>query len=206
MSPLASLSVHPPVPALARAAGRVRRALGRFLPDRRGAILVEMAFAVPIVLVMILGCFDTGRYILLHQKLDRAASTMADLVSRPTSISSAEITKMFTAAQELMDPYDLSQNGLVIITSVSQASGDSARIDWQEEGGGGLSASSDLGDSAGDLASLPSGFTMRDGENVIFAEVFYDHEPMFLGDILGSGVIWHTAVRKPRRGDLSTLN
>ena len=184
----------------------LRRRLARFLGETRGAILVEMAFAVPILLVMVLGCFDTGRYILLHQKLDRAASTMADLVSRPTSISQSDIDSMFTAAGELLSPYDLTQSGLVIITSVSQAPGDSARIDWQHEGGGGLSASSDIGSTAGQLATLPSGFTMRDGENIIVAEVFFDHEPMFLEYLLGSGIVSHTAVRKPRRSDLSTLN
>lgn len=184
----------------------LRGALRRFLTERRGSILVEMAFAVPIVLVMILGCFDTGRYILLHQKMDRAASTMADLVSRPTSISQADIDSMFSAASELLNPYSLAADGVVYVTSVSRASGDSARIDWQHSGGGALGATSSVGSSIGELANLPSGFTMREGENVIVTEVFFDHEPMFLAYLLGSGVISHSAVRKPRRSDLSTLN
>ena len=36
--------------------------------------------------------------------------------------------------------------------------------------------------------------------------LFYDYEAMFLDALLSSGVISHTAVRLPRRGDLSTLN
>lgn len=196
----------PPALPGAGPARALLRQLARFLPERRGAILVEMAFAVPIVLVMILGCFDTGRYILLHQKLDRAASTMADLVSRPTSISGSEVDSMFTAAQELVSPYSLADNGLVIVTSVSRATDDSARIDWQREGGGGLSVSSDVGTTVGQLATLPAGFTMREDENVIITEVFFDYEPMFLDGVLDSGVTSHIAIRKPRRGDLSTLN
>ena len=197
--------------ALARwLVSRPERLLTRLLPqfrdDRRGAVLVEMAFAVPIVLVMILGCFDTGRYILLHQKMDRAASTMADLVSRPNSISQSDIDSMFSAASELLNPYDLTTNGLVVITSVSRAAGDSARIDWQHEGGGGLSVNSNVGTSVGQLATMPDGFTVSEGENVIVSEVFFDHEPMFLEYLLGSGVVSHTSVRKPRRSDLSTLN
>lgn len=182
------------------------RTLRGFLAERRGSMLVEMAFAVPIVLVMILGCFDTGRYILLHQKMDRAASTMADLVSRPTSISQSEIDSMFAAAVELLRPYSLATDGVVYVTSISRATGDSARIDWQHSGGGTLGAASSVGDTVGELANLPPGFTMREGENVIVTEVFFDHEPMFLEYLLGSGVVSHSAVRKPRRSDLSTLN
>ena len=186
--------------------GRLRGALARFGVCRRGAILVEMAFAVPILLVMILGCFDTGRYILLHQKLDRAASTMADLVSRPTSIAQADIDKMFNAAGELVQPFDLPLNGRIIMTSVTRDVGDSARIDWQHGGAGALSVTSDVGTSVGQLATLPAGFTVREGENIIVSEVFYDYEAMFLDAILSPGIVSHTAIRLPRRGNLSTLN
>ena len=181
-------------------------AFSRFLRESRGAILIEMAFAVPILLVLTLGCFDTARYILLHQKLDRASSTMADLVSRPTSISQTQIDSMFSAAVELVQPFPLDTEGRVIVTSISRATGDSTRIDWQHEGAGTLSATSEIGDTPGAVATLPTGFTVREGENVIVAEVFFDFEPMFLDQILDPGVISHLAVRKPRRGDLSTLN
>lgn len=178
----------------------------RFLKDCRGAILVEMAFAVPILLILTLGCFDTARYILLHQKLDRAASTMADLVSRPTSISQTQIDSMFSAASEIVTPFTLGTDGRVIVTSITRAAGDSTRIDWQHGGGGDLTATSAIGSTVGAVATLPTGFTVREGENVIVAEVFFDFEPMFLDDILDPGVVSHLAVRKPRRGDLSTLN
>ena len=183
-----------------------RPTAGRFLKDRRGSILIEMAFAVPILLILTLGCFDTARYILLHQKLDRAASTMADLVSRPTGISATQIDSMFSAASELVQPFTLSTDGHVIVTSMSRVAGDVARIDWQHTGGGSLTATSSIGSTAGAVASLPTGFTVSEGENVIVAEVFFDFEPMFLDQILDPGVITHLAVRKPRRGDLSTLN
>ena len=125
-----------------------------FLGDRRGTILIEMAFAVPILLILTLGCFDTARYILLHQKLDRAASTMADLVSRPTSISAAQIDSMFSAASELVLPFTLSTDGHVIVTSMSRVAGDVARIDWQHTGGGSLSATSAIGSAVGAVAQV----------------------------------------------------
>lgn len=182
--------------------GALRR---RFGGDRRGAVLVELAVALPVAVVLILGGFDTGRYVLLHQKMDRAAATIADLVSRPTSISQAEIDVMFSAASELLEPFDLGTRGLVIVSSVSKAAGDSAVIDWQYAGGGDLSATSEIG-AEGDTPTLPDGFTVRDDENVIVAEVFFNYEPVFMGYLFEPGVVWHFAIRRPRRGDLSELS
>ncbi|MCG8359304.1 MAG: pilus assembly protein [Kiloniellales bacterium] len=186
-------------------AGRVKDRLLPFLAERRGAALIEFAFAVPIMVLLLLGTFDTARYVLLHQKLDRAASTMADLVSRPTSISQAQIDSMFSAAGEQLQPFDMQLQGRVIISSVSKAPGDVAKIDWQYEGGGALSVTSDFGSSGG-AATLPDGFVLRDGENLIVAEIFFDYEPMFLHEVIPDGVVDHAAIRRPRRGDLSTLN
>lgn len=177
----------------------------RFLGDRRGAILVELAVALPVILLIIIGGFDTGRYVLLHQKMNRAASTMADLVSRPTSISSAEIDILFSAADELMMPFDLGARGRIIVSSVSKDGSGVEEIDWQYAGGGSLSAVSEIGE-AGETPSLPDGFMVREDENVIVAEIFFDYEPVFMGFAMEPGVVWHFAIRRPRRGDLSTLN
>lgn len=182
-----------------------RRLWRRFRKDRRGSFLVELAFTLPVLLVITIGSFDTGRYVLLHQKMNRAASTMADLVSRPSSISTSQIDLMFSAAEELLQPFDLTGSGHVIVSSVSKAAGDAAVVDWQHTGGGSLSASSAVG-TAGGAPTLPTGFTVRDGENLIVAEVFFDYEPYFLDFVLEPKVISHIAIRRPRRGDLSTLN
>jgi len=193
---------------MSRAQALPRRAwsvLRRFKKDRRGSFLVELAFTLPVLLVITIGSFDTGRYVLLHQKMNRAASTMADLVSRPSSISTSQIDLMFSAAEELLQPFDLTNSGHVIVSSVSKAAGDAPTVDWQHTGGGSLSATSAIG-SAGGAPTLPSGFTLRDGENLIVAEVFFNYEPYFLDFVLEPTVISHVAIRRPRRGDLSTLN
>ena len=94
------------------------RGIARFLGNREGGVLLELAFALPVILLILLGCFDTARYVLLHQKMSRAATTMADLVSRPTSISASDVDTMFSAASGLLDPYSLEDNGSVIVSSV----------------------------------------------------------------------------------------
>ena len=184
-----------------------------FGSDERGSTLVEFAVVTPIILLTLLGAFDAARYMLLNQKLDRAAATMSDLVSRPSNISAGEINQLMDAAIEVVQPFDLTTSGGVIVSSVYKNPGDAAEVTWQITGGGPVTPASAVG-GVGDTASMPSGFVVRDNENIITAEVYYDYEPIFLdvlknlvgaGQLLPDGVIVQTAFRQPRLGDLSAL-
>ena len=67
----------------------------RFGRDRRGVVAVEFALMMPVLLLLLLGCIEVAQYVLLHQKLQRSATTMADLMTRNTSWEAAEIADMF---------------------------------------------------------------------------------------------------------------
>ncbi len=179
--------------------------LAKFFSDRSGSVLVELAIAVPVMVGIVVGSVDTARYILLHQRMDRAASITADLVSRPDTISTGQIDAIFFAADDLLQPFTLADNGRVIVSSVSDPLSDSAQVDWQYAGGGSLSVTSDVG-APGDTPTLPGGIALIDGENLIVAEVYYNFEPLFIDFLLEPRVLSHAAVRSPRRGALSTLN
>ena len=181
------------------------RLVAGFIRDCRGASLVELAFAAPILMLMLAGTYDMAQYVLLHQKLNRAASSMADLVSQSPGITASEVDELFFAAQRLLQPYDLQGNGHVIVSSISRTGSADPLIDWQRQGGGTLSASSELGSTA-TVPALPTNLSVRDGENLIAAEVFFTHQPLLLDGFLPDGVIRHEAFRRARLGNISTLN
>ena len=83
---------------------RILKALGR---DRRGALAVEAAMAVPVLAVLLLGGVEVTRFVLLNQKLERTSATVADLVSRSEKIYAAELPTVFAAAGFSFDPFDL---------------------------------------------------------------------------------------------------
>lgn len=200
-----------------KAPHRVRLSLGELIRsfsfDKSGVTLIEFAFVLPVILFMLLAMVDLGRYILLNQKLDRAAATMSDLVSRPSNITAGEVNQLMIAAVEIVQPFDLQSEGGVIISSVYKNTGDPAEVTWQITGAGPTLPPSIYG-GVGENASMPGSFVVRDNENVITAEVYFDYEPLFLnflqnfgsGSLLGGGVIVQTALRQPRLGDLSTLS
>lgn len=193
---------------------RLSELLRQFTRDSSGVSLIEFALIVPVMIFSLLGMFDMGRYMLLNQKLDRAAATMSDLVSRPSNITAGEVNQLMIAAIEVVQPFNLGTNGGVIVTSVYKNPGDDAEVTWQITGAGPTLPPSMFG-GVGATASLPGSFVVRDNENVIAVEVYYDYEPVFIdvlnslfgtGAIIPEGVIVQTALRQPRLGDLSTLS
>lgn len=174
---------------------RTTAAFREFACDRRGAVLVELAFAVPVLMVILLGCFEATRYVLLNQKLDRAASAVADLVAQQSALTEAQLDDLFDAASRIIEPFDLAAAGQVIVSSVYREDDDPASVVWQRESAAG--ATSAIGDE-GAAATLPAGFVVNTGENVIVAEVFYDYTPFFLSTVFEPVSLYHNAFNRPR--------
>ena len=71
-------------------------------------------------------------------------------------------------------------------------------------GGGALAAASAVG-SPGGNATLPPGFTVVSGDNVIIAEVFYDYVPWPISGVTSPTRLYHVALFRPRFGALNAL-
>jgi hypothetical protein len=182
----------------------IRRLLRALARDRRGALVVEVALAIPVLAGLLLSGVEVTRYVLLNQKLERASATMADLVSQAEKISEADLANLFIATRYTVEPFDLAGDGRVIVSSIAKSSGTAPRVVWQRAFGSG-SGTSSFGVQGGD-AVLPDGFAVRDGENVIVGEAFFDFVPVFAGDALGNTTLHSYAVLRPRFGSLTSLN
>jgi hypothetical protein len=173
----------------------------RCLRDTRGVALVEFAMVFPLLLLFFLGAVELSRYVLINQKLDKADSTIADVVAQSENIQSSDLDQLMNAINEMIKPYTFGANGRIIISDVAR-SGASTTVRWQYCGGGTLAASSRIG-TVGNSASLPSGFTLDDGDDIIVAETFYNFTPIIGTQLLSNGTIYKVAYFKPRLGALS---
>lgn len=178
--------------------------VGRLIRDRRGGVLVESVFTIPVALMMLMGGFEIARLTLIHQKMDRAATAMADLVSQSEDISVSQLNDMFNAMQHIMEPFDMSGKGVVIVSSIGKPVSASTTIYWQRNGAGGVTATSQIG-TEGNAPTLPTGFVVRDGESLIVAEVYYDYSPLLFFDFVGANQLYHRAFFRPRYGGLDVL-
>lgn len=189
-----------------------------FARDERGFAASEFALWLPIMLLIILGCFESTRYILIHQKLDRAAAQVADLVGQSDGMTTAQLTAVYDAAIEQMKPYDLNTQGQIIVSSVVRPTGQpNPRVAWQRSHGPAIGSSA-IG-AEGALADLPNNFTLSDSEDVVAAEVLYQYEPVFFGalagmknlsggplfgDLFQASTFRHEAWARPRGANLTT--
>jgi Flp pilus assembly protein TadG len=160
-----------------------------------------------------MGSIEMTRFILIAQKVEKTAVTISDVVSQATTITNAELNNIIYAASTVMQPYTFGANGYVIISSVTQPGAytvsNPPKVNWQyvsSGSNGSWTQTSQVG-TVGNAATLPSGFTLFDKDNIIIAEVFYRFTPLLASDgIIGTVTLYKTGLYKPRLGALSTLS
>jgi hypothetical protein len=170
--------------------------------DERGNFIIELALALPLLLVLLLTGIEFTRFVLVNQKVERTSASLADLVAQSAVMTENGIKNLFQAAKYVMDPFDVPRQGKLIVTSVAAAGGP-ARIKWQRSYGDGT-GSSEFGPE-GAIATLPDGLIVRDGENVILCEAFFRYEPMVFQEIIKETTVHRFAVFRPRYGSLDVI-
>lgn len=168
--------------------------LGR---DRRGAVFVELAVGMAVLVPMLLMGVELGRFALIQQKLERLATTVADLNTRADVTTAGQVDAIFAAVPHVMEPFSFA-GGAVVVTGVTATSGGIAQVAWQRRGGTGT-APSRVG-TVGNPAALPAGLTVAPNESVVVAEVFYDYQPFLLSLVDGQW-LYDRAILRPRLSD-----
>jgi hypothetical protein len=182
--------------------------LQKFKRDERGLAFLELAYSVPILVILLLGGVEISRYVFVHQKLERAAVTMADLLSQAYTLHEGEMAGLFEASAYVMNPFDMHTSGYVIASSIASESGGSATVMWQRTlgGAGGSGGGGSRFGTQGGPALLPPDFTVREGDSVIAAEAYYAYTPIFFDFLLSPRVIQSSALFRPRFADLTEIN
>jgi Flp pilus assembly pilin Flp len=179
--------------------------LRRLRLDTRGLAAVEFALVLPVLVALLFGTVEVGRYIYLHLKVQNAASNVADILSRPEQVAASDISALFSATPVMLRPFDAGARTRMIVSGVIVPDEDEpAEVAWQSEGGGSLGVTSAIG-AVGEIANVPGGLVYHGGEAVIAAEVFYAYEPWLL-HFVPSRQIRADAYFRPRRGTLAAIN
>jgi Flp pilus assembly protein TadG len=69
----------------------------RLWHDRKGAMIAEFAASIPMMLILVMSGTEISRFIILQQKLDRATTAVADLISQEEDITTAKVNAVFDA-------------------------------------------------------------------------------------------------------------
>lgn len=158
--------------------------------DRRGVSIVEFALMLPLLMLIGAGGIELINYLLASQKIERIASVTADNISRNTlAPSERSFIDTFKAIDEIAEPFELKDEGRVIMTGVIGVPKDGGivgKVVWQRCAGNlagivstiGAEAADPLKWAEGEDANLPNGISILQNQLVVVSEVAYRYQPL----------------------------
>jgi len=171
---------------------RLTVSLRRFGRARKGLAALEFAILLPTMVFVLLAAVDLIDALGTYRRAENAAASLADVVSRDTSVSNSEITGLWSAVGLLMYP-DTGASMSERVSSVMINSATNATVVWSDANGS-------TPRTAGSTVTLPSAM-MTTGTSVIMAETTY-HYTSPLNFLFPSAVDFsHTVYRRSRLVD-----
>lgn len=168
--------------------------LGALRACRRGVAMVELAFSLPILLLMTFGGLEIAQMAMTHLRVNQIAITVADNAGRVrTGIDESNIYEVFAGANLIGDSISFEENGRIVLSSLEPngetGSDEGQVINWQRCFGD-LAVEpryGEQGDGADDdsladgLGTGANKIVSAEGTAVMFVEVTYRYTPMVSG-------------------------
>lgn len=149
----------------------IRFRIARWQRDASGVAGIEMAFVLPLMLVMFVGLVDFGNALSASRRVATTTNIVADLVTQQSggSISRADLQSLFSAAKSTFAPFDSTDLAVEVIgytrnnNTVAEA--------WRSDNGARCASPPPV-----DMTRL--GQLSADGNDVVVARVCYTVSPM----------------------------
>lgn len=167
----------------------------RFRRERRGVAAVEFALLLPLMLTIYVGGSEIGQALTIARKVTHVTSSLADLTSQPTTLSSSDVTNIFNAAASIMTPYPTSRLRIKL-SGITVDSAGVAKVKWSQ-------AYNDTALTANDIVTLPTGVATP-SSFLVTAEVHYDYDPTFGYALTGNRDLHDQFYFRPRQSDSIT--
>jgi len=171
----------------------------------RGNILSEFALIAPIAILLFSGIYEISNYILLNNKVIRAAGVVGDMISRQ-NITRQVLTAYLNTASDVLKPFDFNTNSSIVASQVQNVglTTDPAKmkISWQQSVNG---ASSKVGLPGQFPANLPGNITVIQDQTMIVTEVYYSYKPLIFTNFFPPTILYRASVFAPRTGSMNTL-
>lgn len=120
--------------------------LKRYFKDNKGVTAIEFAFIAPIFLIMLLAGFEAGRYVMLINKVQSTAFTLANIVAQtePASRTNAclqsrltedKLENILSGARELMRPFSYDDAQYKVFITALERTPSGMGVRWRKEYG-----------------------------------------------------------------------
>lgn len=167
--------------------------LSRWVNGDDGVAAIEAAMIFPMMLFLFLGIFDAGNAILANQKTVRASQVVADLITRKSVVSDADVNEAMDAGRLALEPLDSSSFGVDIVSIRFDDNADSS-IEWRD-----TFNMSSIPDALNSVTALQD-----ENEGVVMVSVKYVYTPLFSSFISGPITMNEVAFSRGRRTPVIT--
>lgn len=174
----------------------IMRRLQRFRKDARGLGAVEFAMAAPFLILLYVGSFQLMDAISCYRKVSITTHTLADLITRQSTTTPADVDQTLQAARQVMTPYSTA-NATLVITEVHIDHDGNQGIVWSRSNDGTTVSNSDL--------DVPSSIAVPD-TYLILSHIIYRYQPPVAGKLIGPLTFQDHIYMNPRISDSICLN
>ena len=163
--------------------------LRHFWRQRGGTTTIEFAFALPVLLVLLVGAFEVSQALIVYMKVIDVADTVSDLVAQQKQVAESDIDNYYIAGQLVMMPSVGSGLGLAVASVTFDPNTGNPSVAWQVTEGG-AAAMTDAAAAATGLGSP--------GDSVIVAQATYTYTSG-IGYLISQGITMSSRVfSRPR--------
>lgn len=163
-----------------------------FRRSRSGMAAVEFALIAPVMILVFFGSIELSEALNCKARVERVASTAADLVSQSTTVSTTDVNNVFGAANSILFPFSSAPAQIVISSLVDNGHG-AATVAWSN-------AQNATARTLGSTVTVPAGLIVSgSGGSVILAEVTYTYTSPTTQVLGANTVMTGLFYAKPRR-------
>ena len=163
-----------------------------FARAKDGLAAVEFALIAPVMIVMFFGVIELSSAVDCNSRVGRVTSTVGDLVAQATTVSTADTTNAFNAANAVLYPY-AAANARIVVSSLVDDGHGATKVAWSD-------AQNTTPRTVASTVTVPTGLvTSGSGGSVIFTEISYTFTPAVPYLLGASLTLTDTFYSKPRR-------
>ena len=191
----------------------------RFAGNIRGAVMLEMAFAIPFLVLVGFGGLEIANLTLAHTRVSQLGLNTADNAARIAAgsnltqpqVREVDINEVFEGAERQAAGLNFENNGRIILSSLQRNNDGGQTIKWQRCFGNmevasayGVEGTGATGIDFPGMGPVGREVTAAAGTAIMFVEVTYEYQPLLFGAWLGPQTIRSTAAYNIREArDLS---
>ncbi len=187
----------------------------QFVRDNRATVLIEMAFCIPLLVLVGFGGIEMANLALVNTRISQISLSAADNASRIAfgnssslpQVRELDINEVFTGAEEQARGLNLRGNGRIVLSSLERNADGGQTIKWQRCYGDlpvqslyGVEGTGSTGTGFPGMGPVGKRVVAVDGTAVMVVETTYTYQPLAYGNWLGPKTIRTEAAFNVREG------